>query len=46
LQERPELEPAADEEADQEPGAVLHPLEAGLHQRGQLGDVVLGQIGQ
>jgi hypothetical protein len=39
-------QPGAGEEAGQELGAVLHPFEAGFHQRGQLGDVVLGQVGQ
>jgi hypothetical protein len=38
-------QPGAGEEAGQELGAVLHPFEAGF-QRGQLGDVVLGQVGQ
>ena len=27
-------------------GPVLHPLEPGLHQRGQLAEVALGQVGQ
>jgi hypothetical protein len=40
------IEAGTGQEADKEPGAVLHSLEAGFHQRGQLGDVVLGQIGQ
>src|SRR5688500_5246690 len=42
--EGPELQAGADEEAGQEPGAVLHPSEPGLHQRGQLGEVVYGQV--
>jgi len=41
-----EVESGLGEEAFQEAGPVLHPLEAGLHQRGQLADVVLGEVGQ
>lgn len=41
-----EVEPGAGEEAVQEAGPVLHPFEAGLHQRGELSDVVFGQVGQ
>src|SRR3954451_18449040 len=46
LQERPELKSGAGEEAGQQRRAVLHPSQAALHQRGQLGDGVLGQVGQ
>jgi hypothetical protein len=41
-----EVEPHAGEEAIEEAGPVLHPFEPGLHQRGQLGDVVFGEVGQ
>jgi hypothetical protein len=37
-----EIEPGADEQA----GPVLHPPDPGLDPRGELGDVVLGQVGQ
>src|SRR3954468_3109193 len=46
LQKGSEVEPSAGEEAGQQLGAVLHPFEPGLHERGELGDVVLGQVGQ
>src|SRR5512135_3746349 len=46
LQEGSEVEPGAGEEAGEQAGAVLHPLEAGLHQRGELGDGVLGEVRQ
>src|SRR3954470_17273952 len=46
LQERSEAKSGAGEEAGQQRRAVLHPSQAALHQRGQLGDGVLGQVGQ
>src|SRR6202040_3760210 len=41
-----EVESGLGEEALEEAGLVLHPPEPGLHQRGQLIDVVLDQVGQ
>jgi hypothetical protein len=41
-----EVEPGAREEAAKQAGPVLHPFEPGLHQRGELGEVVLGEVGQ
>jgi hypothetical protein len=41
-----EVQAGAGEEPAQEGGPVLHPLEPGLDQRGQLGEVALGEIGQ
>jgi hypothetical protein len=41
-----EVEPNAGEEPVEEAGPVLHLLEPGLHQRGQLADFALGQVGQ
>ena len=41
-----EVQAGAGEEAFEEPGPVLHPPEPGLHQRGQLGEVAFGQVGQ
>jgi hypothetical protein len=41
-----EVEPGAGEEAVEEARPVLHPFEPGLDQRGELGDVVFGQVGQ
>src|SRR3954464_7882094 len=46
LPEGSEIEPGTGEEAGQQPAAVLHPFQPGAHQRGQLGDGVLGQVGQ
>jgi hypothetical protein len=34
------------QEAFKQAGPVLHPLEPGLHQGGQLGEVAFGQVGQ
>src|SRR5437660_12684715 len=42
----PEVEPGLGQEAVEEAGPVLHPPEPGLYQRGQLADVVLGEVGQ
>jgi hypothetical protein len=41
-----EVEPGFGREAVEEAGPVLHPPEPGLHQRGQLADVLLGEVGQ
>jgi hypothetical protein len=41
-----EVEPGAGEEAVEQAGAVLHPLEPGLDQRGELGEAAFGQVGQ
>jgi hypothetical protein len=41
-----EVEPGPGQEAVEEARPVLHPPEPGLHQRGQLADVVLGEVGQ
>jgi hypothetical protein len=43
---RGEIEPGLGEQAVEEAGPVLHPLESGFHQCGQLGDVVFGEVGQ
>src|SRR6266487_4190735 len=40
------IEPGAGEEAFEEAGPVLHPLEPGLDQRGELAEVAFGQVGQ
>src|SRR5258708_4035484 len=40
-----EVQAGAGEEAFEEAGPVMHPFEPGLHQGGQLADVVLGQVG-
>jgi hypothetical protein len=39
------IEAGTGQEADKEPGAVLHSLEAGFHQRGHLGDGVRSPSG-
>jgi hypothetical protein len=41
-----EVESGLGQEALQKAGPVLHPLEPGLDQRGQLIDVLLDQVGQ
>ena len=41
-----EVEAGLGEEALEEAGPVLHLPEPGLDQRGQLADVVLGEVGQ
>ncbi len=41
-----EVEPCAGEEAFEQAGPVLYPLEAGLDQRGELGEVAFGKVGQ
>ena len=41
-----EVQAGAGEEAVKEPGPVLHPLEPGLHQGGELGQVAFGEVGQ
>lgn len=41
-----EVEPGAGEEALDEAGLVLHVPEPGLGERGELGDVALGEVGQ
>jgi hypothetical protein len=41
-----EVEPGAGEETADEAGTVLHPFEPGLDQRGELAEVVLGEVGQ
>jgi hypothetical protein len=41
-----QVEPGAGEEAVEQAGAVLHPLKPGLDQRGELGEVAFGQVGQ
>jgi hypothetical protein len=41
-----EVEAGLGQEAAEETGSVLHPFEPGLHQGGELADVVLGQVGQ
>jgi hypothetical protein len=46
LQEGCEVQAGAGEEAAEQGGPVLHPLEPGLDQRSQLGDVAFGQVGQ
>jgi hypothetical protein len=43
---RSEVESGLGEEAVDEAGPVLHPCEPGLHQRGQLIDALLGEVGQ
>src|SRR5687767_764297 len=43
---RSEVQPGGGEEADQQTGRYLHPSQAGLHQRGQVADGVLGQVRQ
>jgi hypothetical protein len=40
------VEPGLGQEAIEQASAVLHPPEAGLHQGGQLVDVLLDQVGQ
>src|SRR5262245_3196103 len=46
LQEGCEVEAGAGEEAAQQARAVLHPPQPGLDQRGELGEVAFGQVGQ
>ena len=46
LLEGREVKSGLGEEALEEAGPVLHPPEPGLDQRGQLIDVVLGEVGQ
>src|SRR5215468_9524993 len=41
-----EVEAGAGEEAVEQAGPVLHPFEPGLDQRGDLGQVAFGQVGQ
>jgi hypothetical protein len=41
-----EIESGAGEEAVEEAGPVLHPLEPRLDQRGELGEVAFGEVGQ
>jgi hypothetical protein len=41
-----EVEAGLGQEAVDECGPVLHPFEPGLDQRGQLGEVAFGQVGQ
>jgi hypothetical protein len=41
-----EVETRLGQEAVEESWSVLHPPEPGLHQHGQLGDVLLDQVGQ
>lgn len=41
-----EVQAGAGEEPVKEPGPVLHPLEPGFHQRGQLPEVAFGQVSQ
>jgi hypothetical protein len=41
-----EVEAGAGEEAVKESGPVLHPLEPGLDQGGELAEVAFGQVGQ
>ncbi|HEY1004420.1 MAG TPA: hypothetical protein VGD83_32760, partial [Streptosporangiaceae bacterium] len=41
-----EVEAGLGQEALQEAWPVLHPPQPGLHQRGQLADVLLDQVGQ
>ena len=41
-----EIESGAGEEAVEEAGPVLHPLEPRLHQRGELSEVAFGEVGQ
>src|SRR5260221_4485916 len=41
-----EVESGAGEEAAEQAGPVLHPFEPGLYHRRELGDVVLGEVGQ
>jgi len=41
-----QVEPGLGQEAVKQAGPVLHPPEPGLHQRGQLIDVLLGEVRQ
>jgi len=41
-----EVEPGAGEEAVDEAWPLLHPFEPGLHQCGELAEVVFGEVGQ
>ena len=41
-----EVEPGPGEETVEQAGPVLHPPEPGPRQRGQLADVLLGEVGQ
>jgi hypothetical protein len=43
---RCEVQAGAGEEALEERGPVLHPFQPGLDQRGQLGEVALGEVSQ
>ena len=40
------VEAGLGQEAVDEAGTVLHPFEQGLHQRDQLADALLGEVGQ
>jgi hypothetical protein len=40
-----QVEPGLGQEAVEEAGPVLHPPEPGLHQRSQLTEVLLGEVG-
>ena len=41
-----EFQAGAGQETVEEGGPVLHPLEPGLHERGELADVAFGQVGE